>query len=456
MRMHWHVVAFLCLGQLFLPVTAQEPGEDVFNVNTCESPARDDASCGQVRWGWGDCPGSRMACDWCYGADGQIFAYVRRTNRTYKLSSACEMLADLPAEDVFWVADDPDDADVMEEAGGQCQPQGRQLICQVDPDRYRDVLAQGKPSRRGTPAREKDPEKKDPKKKDPEKEAAAEILRQWNENEPIEKPDRKVRYAAVGFGGATLHAVKTDGPIRIGHADLTNDPLGDTVPELAAKDPWAIGGTTGTFFAYPFDEDGNPLKGEDGKYLPRKPAGPVFSGGKPAFPVGRSMGAAGAVPRSFLGYGKDGFFVEDLAAGDTLASFQKQVQDLVQKTGVREGVGGLGRLLENGKDVHTQVAFQKQKLVGGQAGDAKDARAVAGIQTVYDSKSKRTALVLLIQEGRKRGPGAGTGQLAEILQHLGVSDAVLLDGGGSTQISIPSRGVLYRGDGRTGPTAILF
>jgi hypothetical protein len=443
-RTHWPVIAFLCLGQLASASAAQEPAGDVFSINTCETPARDGASCGRVRWGWGDCPGQdRVACDWCYGTDGQVFAYVRRTNKTYKLSSACEGVAELPSEDVFWVVDDPDHADVMREAGAECQPERGQLICQVHPERYRDVLAQaGAESKPKAPA----------KKKDPEQEAADEIKNQWDSGPPIQKDGRKVLYASVDYGGATLHAVKTDGPIRIGHADLESKPLGQTVPGLVKQAPWAIGGITGTFFAIPKDKNGNPLKDKNGKYLPRKPVGPVISGGSPVWPIERTVGAAGPVPRSFLGYDGKRFFIQDLGAGDDPKSFGQEVL----KLGAQEGLGGLGRLLRNDEDVHDE-AVSKQKLVGGQAGDRRDARAVAGIQIIeVDPKTKKTSLVLLVQQGNKQGVGAGIGHLAEILQRLGVSDAVILDGGGSAQISIPSKEVLYRGDGRTGPTAILF
>src|SRR5579883_476034 len=42
----------------------------------CYTPARAE-SCPPVRFGWGDCPGTRQTCDWCYGPNG-VFAYQPR------------------------------------------------------------------------------------------------------------------------------------------------------------------------------------------------------------------------------------------------------------------------------------------------------------------------------------------------------------------------------------------
>ncbi len=52
-------------------------------------PAR-GPNCPKVRFGRGDCPGSRQACDWCYGPSG-VFAYSPRGS-VYTLSSGCDKL----------------------------------------------------------------------------------------------------------------------------------------------------------------------------------------------------------------------------------------------------------------------------------------------------------------------------------------------------------------------------
>jgi hypothetical protein len=168
------------------------------------------------------------------------------------------------------------------------------------------------------------------------------------------------------------------------------------------------------------------------------------SGGKPV--IRRTMQGKKPVPvpRSFLGSRDGGFFIQDLPA-DELAPFAQQVKNLKAK----EGIGGLGRLLLQGKDVRNTIAVAQQKLDASQVGDNPDARTAAGI-------ASDGSLVLLVQEGDDRkGVGAGAGQLARIFQALGVSDAVLLDGGSSTQISIPGRGI-RGGSGAKLPTAILF
>src|SRR5579872_5497124 len=71
---------------LLLCVSAQSPQPA---DSCCYTPAR-GANCPPVRFGWGNCPGSRLACDWCYGPSG-VFAYSPRGS-VYTLSSGCNNL----------------------------------------------------------------------------------------------------------------------------------------------------------------------------------------------------------------------------------------------------------------------------------------------------------------------------------------------------------------------------
>lgn len=404
--------------------------EDRFDVTTCDVLEASGESCGRVRFGWADCPGQRgVPCDVCYSPSGRPFAYVKRTNQTYRLSSGCERLEEMPAEDVYLIAWDPEDAERWEDKGVECAEQRGELICQKPPGA----------SKRPGPSK--------PPPLTPAQIAAREIRRQWQKG----KGGPSFSYAAVPFGAKrkvtvqgkvqevprTLHAVEVRGSFEVAY-----DPKGQPVAgHVAARG--AAGGVTGTFF----------------HFETQRPAGPVFSGtGKDRKVVARRTyktvvdsktkeKKAVPVPRSFLGLGKGGLFVRDLPT-EPEADFQKAFQDLKDDPEL-QGLGGMGRLLRGGKDALGQ-ARGEQGLVG-QSGDSPDARVVAGI----DAGGSR--LFLLVQEGDDLAKtGAGTRQLGEVLQALGATDAVILDGGGSAQISIPSLGVEYRGDGRRQPTAILF
>lgn len=406
-------LALLLLGPTGRPAAQGPVVEDRFDITTCDVLGANGESCGRVRFGWADCPGQRgVPCDVCYSPSGEPFAYVPRTNRSYSLSSACDNLDKIPAADVYLIASNPDEAGRWEAKGLECDERGRELICQKPP---------GAGKRGG-------PEKKPPT---PAQTAADKIRRQWREG----KGGPSFSYAAVPFGprGGTLHAVEVRGRFEVGY-----DPKKKTVAQFV-DDSGAAGGVTGTFFG------------------PFGPAGPVFVDGKnvqrKVEPTSKTVkdrktGKAEQVPvpRSFLGSGGRGFFVHDLPAD--LGTYQQEIDKLKKDPGLH-GLGGTGRLLRGGRDVHLEEAKGKQGLTG-QADDTPDARVVAGI-------AGPSRLLLLVQEGDDlKGMGAGIRQLGEVLRELGATEAVILDGGGSTQIKIPSLGVEYRGDGRSQPTAILF
>jgi hypothetical protein len=407
-----HLLATVCpllalLSAATVCLMAQEPpAGDVFSTQGCETPGR-EPSCPAVRWGWGDCPGQpRVACDWCYGKEG-VFAYVRRTNRSFELSSACEHLAELPPGDVIWSTGDPEVAERMEEAGGSCRPLQGVILCQgVRTDDFRRAQpGAGRPA----PA-------------DPQAAAAEELRRQWES--PAEQ-GRRVAYGRVTHGGDTLHGVRIRGGVRVAVASPAR-----TVPQTVAgavQGGQVEGGVTGTFFS------------------PRtfQPAGPVVAGGR-VVAAQRPAHGNRFVPRSCLVCGPSGCSIRDLPVDPSPAALQARLADMV-RSGVTDGLGGLGRLLAAG-----EVRIDPAQELADLGSPARDARVVAGID-------RDGAVVLLVQQGDDRARrGATARELARVLQGLGVTDAVLLDGGGSTQISIPGRGVLYQAEPRPQPTAILF
>src|SRR5262249_19246925 len=232
-----------------------------------------------------------------------------------------------------------------------------------------------------------------------------------------------VTYATAPFGGATLHAVRVrigvrnDGTlqgIRIGYAPNEAHRLQEFVRQNA---PPAVGAVTGTFSNFPYvDKFGNPVT--------PMPGGPVVQNGKVVASF-RTVGWRASDPkakpvvlsRSFLGYGPQGFFVKDVPAfedPDGAATMSRFVGGL----GAQEGVGGLGRLLEAGKDVRKEVAQEQQKLKDNQADNSRIARAVAGVSNDHQT------LILLVQQGDS---GASLSELARILKGLGARDAVIMD-----------------------------
>ena len=401
--------SILALALIAAPLVAQgSPPGDLFSTNTCESPARDDASCPKVRWGWGDCPGQpRVACDWCYGSDGRPFAYVKRTNRTYRLASGCENLTELPPDQVQWVIDDEDIAEILEDAGAQCQKAREGYICQ-------DVSPQ-KPPRRPEPAPASSPESK----------AAKDLLRQWG------RPGKRVSHGTTSYGGDTLHAVRIEGGIQVAFSKKPGKTVKQFVADALKNGIKVVGGVTGTFFS-------------PASLLP---AGPVISGGQVAADNRPSHGSH-FVPRSMLVCKGSRCYIENLPVDESPAALRQRLNGMVQN-GVREALGGAGRLLSDG-----QIQTSPEQGVADLSSPVRDARVAAGIDG-------RGALVLLVQQGDDRGRparGASARNLAMIFQELGVLDAILLDGGGSTQISIPGSNVLYEptAPARPQPTAILF
>jgi len=88
-----------------------------------------------VRFGWGDCPGSRQACDWCYAPNGGVFAYTPRGSN-YTLDSGCNALG----ANASWVTQDPKVAKWMATAGGYCSNNGGSYTCSnVDRVRFQQA-----------------------------------------------------------------------------------------------------------------------------------------------------------------------------------------------------------------------------------------------------------------------------------------------------------------------------
>ena len=411
------------------------PMGDVFSTNSCETPDR-DAGCAPVRFGWGDCPDRRGACDWCYGRHG-VFAYVRRTNRTYRLSSGCNDLAHQDPGDVFWVVADAGTEERMNAAGADCQQTDRLgLICQVPTNDFKGTAGAGR-------GRSPQGSRKKPPAVDPVAEAARQIAAGWNQ--PGSRLKAGVSYTAATFAGKPLHAVRITGDagFRAALAGPGGIRLGAAVASGRANGE--VGGVTGTFSNWSPDlPPGTPIA----------PGGPVIHGGKVAAP-NRSFKGSTPMPRSFLGWTGQGFFVADVPAFPSAAAQQSFLQqDLINGRGAKEGLGGLGRLLADGDDVHGKAAMGQQGFDGAQAGDRPNARAVAGVS------ADGGTLFLLVEEGngQARPPsGAATGQMVRLLSALGARDAVLMDGGGSAEIAVPDRGVdNHSGDGRKLPTWILF
>ncbi|HEY0524404.1 MAG TPA: phosphodiester glycosidase family protein [Stellaceae bacterium] len=306
----------------------------------------------------------------------------------------------------------------------RCGACADQAICWPRPG-YDDLIAQVLPERR--------PPAPQPEKAPDAKAAADDIRRKWSTAPPLKSG---VSYTTTIFKGQKLHAVKVTGGIRIGFS-----PNGKTLQGFVSDDPGATGAVTGTF------SDWSP-----GSARPPNVGGPVVVGGKMVAPKYGQTGAFPFAPRSFLGYAAgSGFFVQEIPALPTARA--RQLQPTVEGLGAAQGLGGLGRLLKGGQDVHNTYAGRDQQFGPGQVSDTANARAVAGV-----ADGGRT-LVLLVEEGNGRPPtGAGLDAMAGVLKGLGVSDAVIMDGGGSAQIYIP--GVPgannHPNDARALPTAILF
>jgi hypothetical protein len=297
-----------------VPADGQGPtGSDTFNVNTCQTPERDSRSCGPVRWGWGSCPGNpKAACDWCYGPDG-VFAYVKRTHKTYKLASKCEQLAELPPDEVFWSVSDPDVVDRMESAGGTCVPEGEIYICQgVDPEVYRRTA---KAPGRGGPIV-------------PRKQETGDL--------PADSPCEP--------SGGTRALADYD-VIPIQRLELRDGLEFRRDPGRFARNYEAL--TNGTFF-------GSPAKG-----APVEPVGPIVIGGqqrlrKDGKPIGFTPAGRGGIA---VFKGKDGDVVRVVRQpGRTLPEIRNAFP------GVDEFMGGGALLIEDGRAVGTEDLLERQRF----------------------------------------------------------------------------------------------
>jgi hypothetical protein len=118
-------------GELPAPST---PSQDLCTgTAACYTPAR-GPSCPPVRFGWGNCPGSKQACDWCYSPSG-VFAYVPRGS-VYTLDSGCKNIG----SNATWTTKDPPTLQLMKRAGGSCSPnpQGGYACTNVDAGKFKE------------------------------------------------------------------------------------------------------------------------------------------------------------------------------------------------------------------------------------------------------------------------------------------------------------------------------
>jgi len=326
----------------------------------------------------------------------------------------------------------------------RCGVCGDQAICWPRPG-YEGLLAQALPDKRPAASGQNTPPGRAPGAQSPSdagtpeaKAASDDIRRKWNTSRPLKAG---VSYAATSFRGQRLHAVRVTGGIKIGFS-----PKGETLQGFVDNQPEFVGAVTGTFSDW--KTNGGP---------PPNVGGPVVVGGTMIAPQYGQTGAFPFAPRSFLGYAPGrGFFVSEIPAFDNTTR-ARLLKPTAEGLRAAQGLGGLGRLLNGGQDVHAAYALKKdgQQFTTAQVSDAPNARAVAGV-----ADGGRT-LVLLVEEGDGNGrppTGAGVGDLAGVLKGLGVSDAVIMDGGGSAQIYIPGvPGANNRPRGaRALPTAILF
>lgn len=288
-------------------------------------------------------------------------------------------------------------------------------------------------------------------------EAAAKLKSGWHE---VTKGKRSVLYASTRLGGAqgqTLHAVQVTGPIFIGYAEDScwlQDFIDHKAFELDDRKTLAVGVVTGTFSDWQAPVRGKPPP------PPPKLGGPVVQNGALIAPVPPAVGISSpALPRSFLGHNSGGYFATPVGR---YADAYKREEDILARFRGNErerklqGIGGLAQLMQNGRTVVSSFAVAEQRFRDPDqvSEEQKNANAVAGVT------ADRRTLYLLVVEGdgnvRPR-TGASGGELARILRELGVSDAVLMDGGGSAQIYIPGfANSRPRGSGRKLPSGILF
>jgi Phosphodiester glycosidase len=372
--------AVLCAAWLLAAAVPADAQEDRFNVNTCQTPERDDRGCGQVRWGWGSCPGNvKEACDWCYGPDGGVFAYVKRTNKTYKLASKCEQLAQLPPEDVFWSVTDPEVVDRMESAGGTCVPDRGVYICQrVDPQVYRQQTR--RPARDvSTPVRNPDTGDLEP-------------------GTPC-VPKRNAPALSTGYDAI---------PIR--RLDILEGEKFRANPGSFAKKYEAL--ANGTFFAAP--KPGAPIG----------PVGPVVVNG-----VSRSQG--------FTQAGRGAIVVSKGQGGDDVVRVVRQPAGRTPEEirgafpNMRDFMGGGALLIEDGRAVSTDDLLTRQQFRNPSRTGDKPAGTNQGLHAAQMNSAYHTLIgvrngtaYLLINKTKKTGS-----QIQRDLCEQGFDDVVMFDGG---------------------------
>jgi hypothetical protein len=248
-----------------------------------------------------------------------------------------------------------------------------------------------------------------------------------------------VRYSRVAHGGRNLHALEfapgvplsvwIGAPTGNGSSRLTS-----TVPEMARNAILALNGS----FSSPADATMS------------QALGPVIRAGRVEVNSATYKPGWGPVPRSFIGWGVNGRpFIGEARAGESGEMLRNRLNQ--EDRMPRDVLGGLGSLLIGGRlaDDH---ARNVQGLVDGQASDAPNARTVAGMTP--DGR-----VFVLVQEGDAgQRQGAGVRQLGQILLSLDATEGVILDGGGTSHVVIPSRKV----DSRAGqhqrqiPTGLRF
>ena len=115
---------------------------------SCYTPARGSQCAASPLHGWGDCPGSKQACDYCYGPNG-VFAYAPRGSQ-YTLATACSQLG----TNATWSTQDSQVAQSMRNAGGNCNSdgQGGYSCSNVDPAKYQQTASCGNRAPSQTPS----------------------------------------------------------------------------------------------------------------------------------------------------------------------------------------------------------------------------------------------------------------------------------------------------------------
>jgi hypothetical protein len=120
------------IGALFIFLICNGVVAPEENTGTSDESGGNACVCGErVPWGWASCPWDRMkVCDTCYRPGEGIIAYVERTPG-YQPGSGCQNLA---APGVALVADNPEELQQMQDAGGTCSLESsrdaNRYICQ--------------------------------------------------------------------------------------------------------------------------------------------------------------------------------------------------------------------------------------------------------------------------------------------------------------------------------------